>query len=108
MTNTANRKTVRRFARMPKTTPGTAAATSPNVGTDPAPACAIKRQTKAGLVVALLKQAGGSTMDELTSATGWLPHTVRAALTGLKKKGLPVSSDKLDGVRRYRIPGERA
>jgi hypothetical protein len=33
---------------------------------------------------------------------GWLPHTTRAALTGLKKKGHTVTSTKADGVRTYR------
>jgi Protein of unknown function (DUF3489) len=32
----------------------------------------------------------------------WLRHTTRAALTGLKKKGYVISSDKVDGVRTYR------
>jgi hypothetical protein len=31
-----------------------------------------------------------------------VPHTTRAALTGLKKKGYAISSDKVDGVRTYR------
>ena len=32
----------------------------------------------------------GATLDELTGATGWLPHTARAALTGLRKRGYDV------------------
>ena len=38
----------------------------------------------------------------MIAATGWLPHTTRAALTGLKKKGYVITSDKLDGIRTYR------
>jgi hypothetical protein len=38
----------------------------------------------------------------MTDATGWLPHTVRAALTGLKKKGYGIHSDKVGDVRTYR------
>jgi hypothetical protein len=38
----------------------------------------------------------------MIAVTGWLPHTTRAALTGLKKKGYAISSDKVDGVRTYR------
>src|SRR5271156_891042 len=37
--------------------------------------------TKQALVVTML--AGGATLDALIEATGWLPHTTRAALTGL-------------------------
>jgi hypothetical protein len=32
----------------------------------------------------------GATLDELIGATGWLPHTARAALTGLRKRGYNV------------------
>lgn len=38
----------------------------------------------------------------MVEQTAWQKHTVRAALTGLKKKGYAISSDKLDGVRTYR------
>jgi hypothetical protein len=46
---------------------------------------------------------GGATLDEMVAATGWLPHTTRAALTGLKKKGHLVTSEKVDDLRRYRV-----
>lgn len=37
------------------------------------------------------------------TATGWLPHTMRAALTGLKKKGHAIDRSKRDDVTCYRI-----
>jgi hypothetical protein len=61
-----------------------------------------KRQTKQQLLVGLLVRDEGATLDQMTAATAWLPHTTRAALTGLKKKGYALSSDKVDGVRTYR------
>lgn len=57
-----------------------------------------KQQQLASLVV----RDEGATLDQMIAATGWLPHTTRAALTGLKKKGYVISSDKVDGVRTYR------
>jgi hypothetical protein len=60
------------------------------------------RTTKTAQFAALLTRDQGATLDQLVEATGWLPHTARAALTGLKKKGYAISSDKLDGVRTYR------
>ena len=42
------------------------------------------RVSKSDLVVTLLKRGGGTPLDEMVAATGWLPHTTRAALTGLK------------------------
>jgi hypothetical protein len=56
------------------------------------------QQTKASQVQAMLQRG------DLVAVTGWVPHTTRAALTGLRKKGHAVTSEKLDGVRRYRIP----
>ena len=63
-----------------------------------------KRENKIGLVLELLQRTEGATIDQLSSATGWLPHTTRAALTGLKKKGHVVASDKVEGQGRiYRV-----
>lgn len=59
-----------------------------------------KRQSKAALVLGLLQRPEGATIDQLVAATGWLPHTTRAALTGLKKKGHAVTSEKLEGQDR--------
>lgn len=61
------------------------------------------RTTKRSLLIDLLKREGGASLDEMIGATGWLPHTTRAAMTGLRKSGMDVMSDKVDGIRRYRI-----
>lgn len=67
------------------------------------PALTEPRVNKSDLVIRLLQRNGGATLDEIVGATGWLPHTTRAALTGLKEKGHQLTSEKADGVRRYRI-----
>jgi spore coat polysaccharide biosynthesis protein SpsF (cytidylyltransferase family) len=61
--------------------------------------------TKRAQLIALLERKEGASLDEMVVATGWLPHTTRAALTGLRKSGKIIESDKVDGVRRYRIVG---
>jgi len=70
----------------------------------PAPAPA-KAPSKAATVLAMLERAGGATLPELIAATGWLPHTTRAALTGLRKKGHDVARGRRDGVTCYRVGG---
>jgi len=65
-------------------------------------ASAAKPESKIENVIALLQHENGATLDDMVAATGWQPHTTRAALTGLKKKGYLVASQKKDGVRRYR------
>lgn len=61
-----------------------------------------KPTSKQQQLAALIVRDEGATLDQMIAATGWLPHTTRAALTGLKKKGFVISSDKVDGVRTYR------
>lgn len=58
-----------------------------------APAPAV-RTSKRDAVIALLKCDGGATLSELIAATGWLPHTTRAALTGLRKTGHTIDRGK--------------
>jgi hypothetical protein len=48
---------------------------------------AVRPGSKRASVVALLRRPTGATMAELIASTGWLPHTTRAALTGLRKSG---------------------
>lgn len=59
--------------------------------------------TKHQQVVHLLKRDGGTTLEEMATLANWLPHSTRAFLTGLRKKGHAIDSEKIDGVRRYRI-----
>ena len=59
--------------------------------------------TKSVAVIALLSRQDGATLDEMIAATGWLPHTTRAALTGLKKKGHVIVRSKRGEMTCYRI-----
>jgi hypothetical protein len=43
--------------------------------------------SKQALILSMLQRKGGASIADLVSATGWLPHTTRAALTGLRKRG---------------------
>lgn len=61
--------------------------------------------SKAEQVIALMTRAEGATMGELTDLTGWLPHTTRAALTGLRKKGHVIERSKRGEVTCYHIVG---
>jgi hypothetical protein len=62
--------------------------------------------SKTAKLLDLLKRPGGATSQELTKATGWLPHSVRGFLSGTvgKKMGLTVTSAKSeDGQRAYSV-----
>lgn len=105
MTNTTTTKRKRRMAREPKTSEASAQAAAPaqteqpqkeKTKVDPKP-------NKTEKVLALLVRTGGATLDELVEATGWLPHTARAMLTGLRKKGHTIERTKVGGVSRYAV-----
>ena len=85
---------VRRMAREPQSADGP-------VGCLPSPS---PRVTKARIVLDLLQCSEGCSLDDLVTATGWQPHTVRAVLTGLRKKGHQLTSWKPEaGSRIHRI-----
>ena len=69
------------------------------------PTLAPRAGSKIAAVIGMLSRAEGVTIDELVAATGWLPHTTRAALTGLRKRGYALTSDRTDRTRAsiYRI-----
>lgn len=62
-----------------------------------------KTPSKASMLLELLGRECGATLDQMVAATGWQPHTTRAALTGFRKKGHAVTSEKAGGVRVYRL-----
>ena len=65
-----------------------------------------RTETKANVVIKLLRRKNGATIADLQKATGWQAHSVRGLLSGTVKKrmGLYVES-KPDskGTRRYRV-----
>ena len=64
---------------------------------------AFRAGSKQALVVSMLSSDNGASIDDLVKATIWLPHTTRAAITGLRKRGYAVLTEKRDGVSIYRL-----
>lgn len=79
----------RRMARAPSEVPTKKAAAAP------------KRPTKQSQVLDMLRRTEGAPLSAIVDATGWLPHTARAALTGLKKKGHAIESRRIDKLTTY-------
>ncbi|MFL5231134.1 MAG: DUF3489 domain-containing protein [Microvirga sp.] len=60
--------------------------------------------SKQALVVGLLSRPKGASLNDLVAATGWLPHTARAALTGVRRRGFAIERVPADDGRSlYRI-----
>jgi hypothetical protein len=81
-----------------------------NVGTktEPSSNAGLRPGSKQALLVAMLAKDNGATLTSLVEATGWLPHTTRAAITGLRKRGFAIErtrDEKLGSL--YRIVGAR-
>jgi hypothetical protein len=53
--------------------------------------------SKQALLIKMLSRKSGATVEGLVDATGWLPHTTRAALTGLRKRGYAVVLERQEG-----------
>ena len=101
MTDKTATKPARRFARMPAEPTAADPRVTALKSVDPSP----RPESKIALVTRLLERAEGASLDEMVAATGWLPHTTRAALTGLKKKGKVITKGQRDDVTCYFIAG---
>jgi Protein of unknown function (DUF3489) len=69
-----------------------------------------KSDSKQDKIIALLHRPKGATLDALVKETQWQKHSVRGFLAGTvrKKLKLPLLSEKIDGVRNYRIGTAKA
>lgn len=62
---------------------------------------------KNAILLSMLKK--GATVEDLTKALGWLPHTLRARISRLHKpksqggEGMKIERERKDGVTSYRI-----
>ena len=97
------RKTARKSAPPRQTRRAKAAAVTPaNAATGSVTAAA--HPSKKSAIVALLERRDGAALGDLTAATGWQVHSVRAALTGLRKEGKELAREKdAAGVTHYRL-----
>jgi hypothetical protein len=68
----------------------------------------IRAGSKQAHLVDLLYRPWGATVDELSQVLGWQKHTVRAAMTGLRKRGYEFRRiERQDGTRAYRTSPPR-
>jgi hypothetical protein len=92
-------KRPRRMAREPDANLAPGAPPEPMIK----PQAKSRGESKIAGVIALLKRDEGATLAQLAEATGWLAHTTRAALTGLRKKGHLIAKTSRGGRTVYRI-----
>jgi hypothetical protein len=61
--------------------------------------------SKQSRVIAMLQAPNGATIAAMTKATGWQQHSLRGFLSAVVRKRLrlKLTSEKVDGVRAYKI-----
>ena len=59
--------------------------------------------SKSETVIRLLRRSKGASISQLQSATGWQPHSIRAALTKLRMAGHDVARRCKGSTWRYFI-----
>lgn len=72
---------------------------------DSAPQKAVAQPgAKQVLLIEMLQAKRGANMDAIVKATGWLPHTGRAMISGLRKAGFKIEVEQAEGQKTvYRI-----
>lgn len=76
----------------------------PNTGTEAvaAPACRMP-QGKLGLIIARISTPDGATIEGLAKETGWQQHTLRAAISRMRRSGFQIElTAGPDGSKAYR------
>lgn len=64
----------------------------------------LPRISQASTVIKLLSRNRGATVAEMMGVTHWQPHSTRAFLTGLRKKGrIVLKESRKDGETSYRL-----
>jgi hypothetical protein len=67
----------------------------------PVPIAPARPGGKMGALLDAVSRPGGATIEDLTTASGWLPHTTRAALTRLRQRGFDVRLATAEGRKAY-------
>ena len=62
-----------------------------------------KRKTRQDQLRTLLSRKSGATVEKIQSVFGWQPHSVRAAVSGLRKAGAKVENIQTSAGSAYRI-----
>lgn len=65
------------------------------------------KTTKINAITRLIGRRSGATIEQIQKITDWQPHSVRAALTGLRNKGYAIQRQtNTKGVSVYHLVAE--
>lgn len=102
-TETATEKPRNRRTRTSRAAPALDATLTSDRHTANSTAAEKRIAGKFGLIAKAVATRNGASIDDLTTATGWQPHTVRAALTRLRQRGINATLMTVDDRKVYRV-----
>src|SRR5438094_6697810 len=99
-----SKRTTRSGDQLPQSKPPSEGADLPSANVPGADADRPRASTKRAVLIGMLERPEGASVAELGQRLGWLPHTVRAAITGLRHAGREVTRSKdAEGQSVYRL-----
>jgi hypothetical protein len=63
--------------------------------------------TKSATIITAMSGTAGATLGDICSTTGWQPHSARAFLSGLRKKGHNILKTSRDHATCYHIAPDK-
>lgn len=63
----------------------------------------VRPKGKLSQLLAMIEEKQGATLEELSAALSWQPHTARAAISGLRKRGFEIVLTIDEDRKAYRI-----
>ncbi len=99
------KKAPRKFQPQARLTKGSPSSVSPKARPDAPTTNARPHISKKATIESLVRREQGAAITELMTVTGWQEHSVRAALTGLRKAGHAITRERVNSETRYLIAG---
>ena len=101
----ASRRPSKQATKPRPATPRKSSPSRPKANVASASAAPARPDSKQSQLITALKTKAGCTLADMTTLTGWQPHSVRGVISGVlrKKLGLNVVLTKTDGGARYRV-----
>ena len=77
--------------------------TAMDAGSKPSKSAKSANPTKKSQLAAMLARKKGATVAQIETSLGWQPHTIRSAISGMRKAGAEIVLDRSGKIPAYRL-----